>query len=299
MHEPVAILFGSECHLTTAVLQELMSRELPVSAVVLSGPPDLEIPLRSSPRGRKVQMLNTAAQARTVGEIAASSQVELYRLGRLRSEQSVSLLESLRPDYLLSVCFPRRIPASLINVIDGPAFNIHPSMLPKLRGPDPLFWTFHAGDNRGGVTIHELAETLDAGRIAARRELSIADGVSERNLETQIASAAVDMLTETLETVTSGEYSPSDQHHDQATYAPFPTFADFRLDRQWNARRGFNFVRGVAGRGVPITLDDNGQLARIVSVVEYGENSTPPVDGYQRIEMIDGYLVAQLEGLWD
>ncbi len=55
----------------------------------------------------------------------------------------------------------------------APSVGVHPSLLPRHRGPDPCFWAIDAGDRVTGVTAHRLGVDYDTGEILARRELPI------------------------------------------------------------------------------------------------------------------------------
>ncbi|MEL6180451.1 MAG: formyltransferase family protein [Myxococcota bacterium] len=54
-----------------------------------------------------------------------------------------------------------------------PIINIHPSLLPLYRGPHPEFWIVADGAQKGGVTIHEVVRTIDAGAILAQSSFSV------------------------------------------------------------------------------------------------------------------------------
>ena len=53
------------------------------------------------------------------------------------------------------------------------AIGVHPSLLPRHRGPDPYFWAIESGDLETGVTAHRLEEEYDTGAILAQRRLAI------------------------------------------------------------------------------------------------------------------------------
>src|SRR5690606_27864278 len=82
-------------------------------------------------------------------------------------------LASTRYDVLLSWFWPRRIPLALIERASRGAFGVHPSLLPRWRGPDPYFHAIAAGDATTGVTLHRLAEGYDTGAIVSRVAMPI------------------------------------------------------------------------------------------------------------------------------
>src|SRR6185503_3226832 len=70
-------------------------------------------------------------------------------------------LRARRPDVLCMVIYPHRLPREVIEIAPLGAINAHPSLLPRHRGPLPIFWTYHADDRYAGVTIHHASERLD------------------------------------------------------------------------------------------------------------------------------------------
>lgn len=67
---------------------------------------------------------------------------------------------------LLVVCgFPRRLGPDVFAAPRLGTWNVHPSLLPARRGPQPLRWAILRGDERLGVTVHQMSDVLDAGDI--------------------------------------------------------------------------------------------------------------------------------------
>src|ERR671936_350010 len=54
--------------------------------------------------------------------------------------------------------------------------NIHPSLLPRHRGPEPIYWTISSGDREAGISIHLTTERTDAGPILAQRRGEVRGG---------------------------------------------------------------------------------------------------------------------------
>ncbi|MDP9002044.1 MAG: hypothetical protein M3O46_18275, partial [Myxococcota bacterium] len=80
-------------------------------------------------------------------------------------------LRASRPDILVSWFWTKKIPASLLRL--APSFGVHPSLLPRHRGPNPYFWTIDAGDETTGVTAHELDDEYDTGAILGQHTLPL------------------------------------------------------------------------------------------------------------------------------
>jgi methionyl-tRNA formyltransferase len=103
--------------------------------------------------------------------------------------------------------------------------NVHPSLLPRWRGPAPVERAIMAGDAETGVTIHRAVAELDAGPIAAQRSFPIAPQDDAGSVYAKARPVAVDLLDEALP---NPRFTP--QPEAGATYAPKITAADRELD---------------------------------------------------------------------
>lgn len=103
--------------------------------------------------------------------------------------------------------------------------NVHPSLLPRWRGPAPVERALMAGDTQTGVTIHRTTAELDAGPIAAQRAFPIAPGDDAGAVYERAAALALDLLDEVLP---APLFVP--QPEDGVSYAARLTAADRELD---------------------------------------------------------------------
>ena len=78
-----------------------------------------------------------------------------------------------RPDVLVSAFFNQRMGDDLLRLPGSAAVNIHPSLLPELKGVDPVFFARLRGAPRLGVTLHQLERDLDTGRILVQQPLAV------------------------------------------------------------------------------------------------------------------------------
>ena len=120
------------------------------------------------------------------------------------------------------------------------ALNVHPSLLPKYRGPTPVLFTILNGDSETGVTIIKMDEEVDHGPIIAAREFLISNfkflnGLGKptspelRQILWEMGGA---LLVEILPKWIGGEIQPQEQDHSKATYTKKLTRENGRID--WN-----------------------------------------------------------------
>lgn len=102
-------------------------------------------------------------------------------------------------EFMLVACWPYLIAEALRGAATRAALNLHPSLLPAYRGPDPLGAQLAQGDSRFGVTLHELNQHFDQGDIIAQRALGDVGNVpARRQLERQCAQLGVDLFIDAL-----------------------------------------------------------------------------------------------------
>ena len=85
-------------------------------------------------------------------------------------EIQVGDLERMHPDRIISYTYRFIIQKEVIEGLKHPILNLHISYLPWNRGVSPNFWSFME-DTPKGVTIHEINEKIDAGRILLQKQL--------------------------------------------------------------------------------------------------------------------------------
>jgi methionyl-tRNA formyltransferase len=159
--------------------------------------------------------------------------------------------------------FNWKLPAEVLDIPRLGVLNVHPSMLPKYRGPSPTLWAVRNGDTHFGVTVHRMNESIDAGPILSRSQpISLPEQVTHEELWNRITSALPDVLTDAIERAVHGEPGQP-QNPEQATYAGFPPDSWFTID--WTQPRasihnqlrvlrllrpGEGIVTGVSGRRI-------------------------------------------------
>jgi methionyl-tRNA formyltransferase len=255
------LYFGTTSAFSSPPLMALLRAEYEVRAVVLAAldraAPIRRIPVaKATPRGRSLPLLATHSDQNIVA-IATEREIPMWEAGDLRASETHEKLAAYAPDVLCVACFARKLPVSLLSLPRLGALNVHPSLLPDNRGPDPLFWTFWRGDEATGVTIHLMDKYFDTGPILAQRGELVPDGMTEAALEARLASLGGELLTQSLGALADGSARPQPQEEMQATAFSWPSPEDYAVTPAWSARRAYRFLTGIAHRSEParIALD--------------------------------------------
>ena len=85
-----------------------------------------------------------------------------------KSDAAVEKLAALRPELLVVVAYGKLLPSSVLAIPTKGTLNVHPSLLPKFRGPSPIIGAILAGDTETGVTVMVLDEGMDSGPVVAQ-----------------------------------------------------------------------------------------------------------------------------------
>jgi len=132
-------------------------------------------------------------------------------------------LRAVAPDLIVSWFWTRRIPRSVLEAAPLGAVGVHPSLLPRHRGPDPYFWAIESGDDETGVTAHRLDEDYDTGGILAQRRVRIEPHWNAWTLAKRLDRPSLALLRETVLAFARGCPPPAlAQREAEATLAPEP-----------------------------------------------------------------------------
>ena len=132
------------------------------------------------------------------------------------------LLAGYQPDLLLVFGFNWRLPLEVLELPRFGVLNLHPSILPKYRGPSPVLWAVRNGDSSIGITAHRMSERIDAGPLLAQVErIPLPEEVTHEEVWKLIKGAIPGLLADALDRLVSGDPGiPQDDS--KATYAGFP-----------------------------------------------------------------------------
>jgi methionyl-tRNA formyltransferase len=155
-------------------------------------------------------------------------------------------LERANADLLVSWFWTRKLSATWLSRPRLGALGVHPSLLPRHRGPNPYFWSIDSGDVETGVTVHRLNEEYDTGAILASKPLPIA-GRDAWQLARALDRPSLELLRETVARLARGERLPElVQDERLATWAPEPSGEELRVDFGWTTERVLRRIRALS-----------------------------------------------------
>jgi len=180
------------------------------------------------PQGRSRSTLvappvKVAAQAEDVAVLqpARPTGAEFYRT-----------IRDLAPEVGVVVAYGHILKPDLLAIPPRGMVNVHPSLLPELRGAAPVEWAILNGLEKTGVTIMQMGEGLDSGPILHQIPHRIPDDVTGGELSEHLAEMGAQALVEALQLLEANVLKPVPQKDANATYAPKLTREVARVS--WN-----------------------------------------------------------------
>lgn len=213
----------------------------------------------------------------SIQSLAFDNSIPLIKIDKNYSN-ATSQIKALKPDIIFVSCYARLLPQSILSLAKIGCFNAHPSLLPKFRGPNPLFWQFHEGDNNFGVTLHRISQEFDAGSIVSQKSTKFIDGINYNDcikLLAIIASELIINLLNDLENEIIDEHEFIDEHsqnHSLASYQSYPTKDDYEINVYWSAKRIYNFISAYKNNSIEFICKLNGQEVKIIDVYSYQDS---------------------------
>lgn len=104
----------------------------------------------------------------------------------------------LKPDLIIVTAYGKILPKEIIELPKYGVINVHPSLLPKYRGPSPIQFAILEGDEETGVTIMLVDEKMDEGPILSQQMVKIEKDETSATLEKKLSDISARLLIRTL-----------------------------------------------------------------------------------------------------
>lgn len=158
------------------------------------------------------------------------SQIVFKGLKAEKKFQLVGLEE--KPEIGVLASYGKILPAEILAVPDKGILNLHPSLLPKYRGPSPVQTAILNGEKQTGLTIIKMDQQIDHGPIVVQFAEKILANDTAESLYFRLFSAGVETLITILPSFIEGKIEPKEQDHSQATYTQKFTRDHGKIDWQ-------------------------------------------------------------------
>jgi methionyl-tRNA formyltransferase len=261
-------IFMGTPQFAAVILESLLRSPYQVAAVYTQ--PD-------RPMGRSKQVVWSPVKRLAVGR-----EIPVIQPESLKSMEAVEELAGFKPELIIVAAFGHIISQEVLSLPKFGCVNVHPSLLPKHRGPSPIASVLLHGDQLTGVTIMLMDEGMDSGPILAQREVEVSFEDTTGSLMQKLAQVGAELLLDTLPGWLDGKLKPQAQDETQATYSKLMTSKDGKIDwhlpavELWRQIRAFNPWPGCytwwqgkrlkIHEAVPINKAGNGEAGRVVAL---------------------------------
>lgn len=166
---------------------------------------------------------------RSIKELLADYPCASFSCKRINSADSVKKIESYDPELIVVAVFGQILKPAILDIPSKGCINVHASLLPKYRGPNPFYWVLHNMERNTGVTIHYMDEGIDTGDIIMQAEILIARDETEFTLRAKCAKLGSELLVQAVSLIEEGSAPRIKQKEMEASYNTFPPRGASRL----------------------------------------------------------------------
>jgi methionyl-tRNA formyltransferase len=284
------VIFMGTPYFSVPVLTRLLKANYDVVAVYTQ--PD-------KPSGRGQQ-----AASSPVKEAALKAGLHIEEPTTFKDEAVVDHMQTFEPDITVVASYGHILPRRVIDMPKLDILNIHPSLLPKYRGPAPIAGALLAGESEVGVTVMTVLPKVDSGHILAQSTLNVRDEDTTESLTPKLFAMGADLLIDTIPRWIDGEITPQPQDDSKATYTRMFTKEDGFIDWSLTAVQISRIIRAFQPWPTCYTVW-NGKTLKILQAAVLSETDATHKPGHviqidndaARIGVITGEGILEIKRL--
>ncbi len=255
MTKPLFAFFGTP-YIATLVLDRLEANGL-VPALIVTAP--------DKPVGRGMEMTPTP-----VKKWALERKIDVVTPEKLKDEVFFAELGNTDWDVFVVAMYAKLIPKAVLAMPKHGALNVHPSLLPKFRGPSPVLSAILEDERMTGVTIMKLSAGMDEGPILVQAKIELEEEAwppKGSEFEEFLATEGGNLLSEVLPLWVEGKIPSEEQNHADATYTKKFTDQDALIDLTSNPRQNFLKIKAFDKSPKPYFLSKAGKRVIIKDAI--------------------------------
>ncbi|MDR2368950.1 MAG: methionyl-tRNA formyltransferase [Deltaproteobacteria bacterium] len=200
---PLRIVFFGSGNFAVPALRALVDSQDKVVMVVTSPP---------AKAGRGQTITNTS-----IAKMAEDYELKVVETSFVNNHDTLDAIERAQPELLVVVAFRGFLGPRLLSLGYTPPINIHPSLLPRHRGPAPVNWTLIKGDQLCGVSINFVDLKVDAGAVLAQNAIPVPEAVGSGEIEHELSQIGAKLLLQVIQQIKDDRLTPVPQNETLAT----------------------------------------------------------------------------------
>jgi len=200
------IIFMGTSKFAVPILEKIIESNFNISAVYTQPP-------KKSSRGMKVQKTPIQIKSELVGlPIRTPSSLK-------NNIDEYNFIKKIQPTIVIVISYGQIIPKEFLELSEKGFFNIHASILPKLRGAAPIQRAIMNQDTETGISFMKINENLDTGPVLETYKIKIDLNLNATELEKKLSQLAAEKIIENIDNIIKEKVKLKEQDHSEATYA--------------------------------------------------------------------------------
>lgn len=189
-------------------------------------------------------------------KVALKHGIKVFQPHRIKDDYS--FLKEIDFDLILTMAYGQIVPTGVLECPKIGCLNLHGSILPKYRGAAPIQRAIMNGDKTTGITLMEMVEKMDVGRMYDKEEVIIEDNDNYSSICDKLSLASIKVATRSILDYANGELPGVEQDESEATFANKIKPEDEHLPiKELNCKQFNDYVRGLSLTPGAYSIIDN------------------------------------------
>lgn len=267
------IIFWGTSKFALPILKKLIKKNYQIAALVTA--PD-------KPAGRKKELTPPPAK-----QFAQKHNLLIFQPPK--TNQLTPEIKKIKPDLNIVAAYGQIIDKEITQIPKYQSINVHPSLLPKYRGPSPIQTAILNKERETGVTLIIMDEKIDHGPIIAQAKIPINQNDTYPALEQKLSCLGAELLIETIPEYLAKRINPIKQNENKATYCQTITRQDGKIDIKKETAEQIQIKMRAFFPWPGIWTIINGKRVKIIQAKaspEKQKNSIKTKKGYLVLELV-------------
>ena len=185
------------------------------------------ITMPDRPAGRKMQLA-----ASPIKQAALELDLPVFQPENINEPESLNFIKKLEPIAIVVFAYGQLFKKELLELAPKSCLNIHPSLLPKYRGPTPFQSAILNQEEVTGISLMQMVKKMDAGPVFAITKVPIDPNDNSVTFAEKLAQKIAEVIPNQIHQVLTDELKSTKQNNEEATYCKMISKADGLID--WN-----------------------------------------------------------------
>ena len=237
------IIFAGTPHFAASALEALLQNKYDVVAVLTQ--PD-------RPAGRGMQLTASPVKLKAI-----QHNIPVFQPLSLKTSEAQQLIANLQADVMVVAAYGLILPREVLSMPELGCLNIHASLLPRWRGAAPIHRAILAGDAETGITIMQMDEGLDTGKMLLKKDCRIDAHDTTKILHDKLTKLGAEAIIEVLGRLQTGTIDGVAQDSSLSSYAAKITKAEAEIDWTRSAKQLGQAIRAYNPSPVAFSVLNN------------------------------------------